>query len=171
MLWNALLGILEDGMLTLGDTTTTDFTRSIIIMTSNVGSRQMGEILEQKAIGFEMSEGSRVSAIEPSTLSDAALSAAREHFPYEFLNRFDETLVYSALNQGDLSGIFQKFLDDIRRRMVSVGLYVQLKVSSKAKSWIIEKGTDLRFGARPLRRAIESGSSLIPCRGSSLPGG
>ncbi len=158
ILWNALLGILEDGMLTLGDNSTTDFTRSIILMTSNVGSAEMGELLESRpAIGF----GTEAEAHErdegtAATLQDVALRAAERMFPLEFLNRFDEMLVYSALEREHLWQIFDKFLAAIHERaLLQAGVPLLIRVRDDAKSRIIDKGTDLRFGARPLRRAIE----------------
>ncbi len=153
-IWNALLGILEDGMLTIGDNSTTDFTRSIILMTSNVGSREMGEALEHPPMGFHSkSDG---SDLESANLRDLALTAAKERFPFEFLNRFDEILAYSALGTEHLEKIFDKFLAEIHERALKqAGVPLLIKVSQEAKHMIIERGTDLRFGARPLRRAIE----------------
>ena len=149
-----LLGILEDGMLTLGDNSTTDFTRSIILMTSNVGSRDMDEFLERRPVGFHPE--SDTSASDADTIRDLALAAARRELPLEFLNRFDEILVYSALEYEHLEPIFDKFLGDIHgRALKQAGMPLLIKVSQQAKSLIIERGTDLRFGARPLRRAME----------------
>ncbi len=157
VVWNALLGILEDGMLTLGDNSTTDFTRSIILMTSNVGSREMSDVLErQTVVGFHQDSDSSHS--EAGSLQDLALTAARRHFPSEFLNRFDDILVYSVLGHEDLDRIFAKFLADIHKRALwQARVPLLIKVSKEAKSLIIEQGTDLRFGARPLRRAMERG--------------
>jgi len=154
IVWNMLLGILEDGMLTLGDNSTTDFTRSIILMTSNVGSRDMDEFLERRPVGFHTE--SDTSASDADTIRELALAAARRELPLEFLNRFDEILVYSALEYEHLGPIFDKFLGDIHdRALKQAGIPLLIKVSQQAKSLIIERGTDLRFGARPLRRAME----------------
>ncbi len=157
VVWNALLGILEDGMLTLGDNSTTDFTRSIILMTSNVGSREMSDVLDrQTVVGFHQDSDSDHS--EACSLQDLALAAARRHFPFEFLNRFDDILAYSVLGHEDLEQIFAKFLADIHERALrQAGVPLLIKVSKEAKSLIIDQGTDLRFGARPLRRAMERG--------------
>ncbi len=154
VLWNALLGILEDGELTLGDNSTTDFTRSIILMTSNVGSREMSDILDRRPVGFH-NDASRPQ-LEPTSIRDAALKAARTVFPYEFLNRFDELLVYSALEREHLERILDKFLADLHDRTVNqAGVPLLIKVAPEAKRFIVDRGTDLRFGARPLRRAME----------------
>ncbi len=154
VLWNALLGILEDGMLTLGDNTTTDFTNSIILMTSNVGSAEMTEILGSHRVGFH--DQIAEMPVEVASVRDAALGAAMELFPIEFLNRFDETLIYSELERPHLEEIFEKFLVDIHTRaMTEAGIPLLIKVTTEAKSLIIDRGFDPRFGARPLRRSVE----------------
>ncbi len=154
ILWNAMLGVLEGGTLTLGDNSTTDFTRSIIVMTSNVGTREMSELLERRPVGFRTeADQSRPQAKD---LDDTALSAARQIFPLEFLNRFDEILVYSALERDHLEQIFDKFLTDIHARAINqAGVPLLIKVSPEAKSLILDRGTNLLFGARPLRRAMD----------------
>lgn len=153
-LWNALLGILDDGMLTLGDNTATDFSRSIILMTSNVGSRKMTELLEGRSLGF--SPAGDEQDVESASIEDTARSAAREVFPFEFLNRLDEVLVYHPLTRRDLERIFDKFLADIQRRILTHGdVPLLVKVTEEAKELIVDRGTDLKFGARPLRRAME----------------
>ncbi len=154
--WNALLGILEDGMLTLGDNSTTDFTRSIILMTSNVGSREMSDLLDGRPVGFGRDQ--EAAEVARASLQDLALAAARQRFPFEFLNRFDEILVYSSLEHEHLEEIFDKFLADLHERTLNqAGVPLLLEVAPEAKELLIERGTDLRFGARPLRRAMEKG--------------
>ncbi len=153
-LWNALLGILEDGMLTLGNNETTDFTRSIILMTSNVGSHAMGELLEHSTVvGFEAGADDPTGSLAVQNL---AMTAARESFPPEFLNRFDEVLVYCALEREHLDTILDKFIGDLHRRaLVQARVPLRIQLSAAARALIIDAGTDPRFGARPLRRAFE----------------
>ena len=105
-LWNALLGILEEGQVTLGNNRTTDLTRAIILMTSNVGSREMSQAMERVPIGFRAAE---TPDDTEHTLRDIASEAARNVFPIEFLNRFDEVLVYRPLQSDHLGRIFDKF--------------------------------------------------------------
>jgi len=153
-IWNSLLGILDDGMLTLGDNSTTDFTRSIVLMTSNVGSREMSDLLDHRQVGFGGDD--LASQATRDSLRELALAAARKSFPFEFINRFDEILVYSPLEHEHLEQIFDKFLVDIHDRALGqAGVPLLLRVAPEAKDHIIALGTDLRFGARPLRRAIE----------------
>ena len=152
LLWNALLGILEDGVLTLGNNQMTDFTRSIILMTSNVGSREMQGVAERRRIGFRPdSPKGRVQSLQ-----EVAQLASRHLFPAEFLNRFDQILVYSPLRRRHLSAIFDRMLGELHQRILSSAFPLLIKVSSQAKKLIIEEATDLQFGARPLRRAVES---------------
>lgn len=152
--WSALLGILEEGKLTLGSNSTTDFSRSIILMTSNVGSREISELLEHRPIGFH----SETDHADPDARSvkEAALTAARKLFPHEFLNRFDDVLVYAPLKAEHLDRIFDKLLLDIHQRALNqAGVPLLIKVSPEAKKLLVERGTDVRFGARPLRRVVE----------------
>ncbi len=152
--WNALLGILEEGELTLGDNSTTSFTNSIILMTSNVGSGQMSELLGGRQMGFGASSDRR--RVDDSLVAEAALEAARKAFPLEFLNRFDELMVYSPLGRRDLDRIFDKFLVEIHHRaMHEAGIPMLIKVSPSARAHLVEVGTDPQFGARPLRRTLE----------------
>jgi len=154
LVWNSLLGILDDGMLTLGDNSTTDFTRSIVLMTSNVGSREMSDLLDHRQVGFGGDDLAHQATKD--SLRELALAAARKSFPFEFLNRFDEILVYSPLEHRHLEQIFDKFLVDIHDRALGqADVPLLLRVTPEAKGHIIALGTDLRFGARPLRRAIE----------------
>ena len=152
-LWNALLGILEEGQVTLGNNTTTDLTRSVILMTTNVGSREMGAAIGRVPLGFAASEEAATDALP---LGEIAEGAARQVFPVEFLNRFDETLVFAPLGGADLDLIFDKFLGAVNERAHDqAGVPLLIKTSEKAKSLVIDAGTDPVLGARPLRRAIE----------------
>jgi ATP-dependent Clp protease ATP-binding subunit ClpC len=149
--WNAMLGILEDGRLTLGDNTTTDFTQSIVLMTSNVGSREMTEAIEKPPLGFRVNGPSSVD------VQHTALAAARRLFPLEFLNRFDEILIYRPLDHEQLERVFEKFLSELHvRALKQAGVPLLIRISTDARDAIIARGTDLALGARPLRRAVES---------------
>lgn len=150
-LWNAMLGILEDGRLTLGDNMTTDFTQSIVVMTSNVGSREMAAALDRRPLGFQAHQP------RPVDLGHTALDAARALFPLEFLNRFDEILVYRPLDHGHLQEVFQKFLSELHvRALEQAGVPLIIRVSPEARDLIMDRGADLTLGARPLRRAVEA---------------
>ncbi len=150
-LWNALLGILEDGAVTLGNNKTSNLTRSVILMTSNVGSREMSAALARNPMGF-MDLGDD----EPARLGDIARNAATSVFPAEFINRFDEILTYEPLETAHLERIFDKFLGEVSARaMEHAGLPLLIKVTDRARASVLEEGTDPTMGARPLRRSIE----------------
>ena len=150
--WSGLLGILDEGIVTLGDNTTTDFRHSIILMTSNVGSQEMADSIDHRPLGF----GGGAGLGETGGVEETARKAARKHFPPEFLNRFDEVLVYRPLTPETLVGIFDKFLDELHARaMNNAGIPLLIKVSDAARELVLKHGTDARFGARPLRRAFE----------------
>ncbi|MDH3744623.1 MAG: AAA family ATPase [Acidobacteriota bacterium] len=151
-MWNGLLGIMEEGVVTLGNNTTTDFRRSIIIMTSNVGSRQLAEHFDNQPLGFGIpGESSGAEDVQ-----ELALAAARKEFPLEFLNRFDEVLTYSALERETLDQILDKFIEELHARALNnAGMPLLIKLSDAARELLIDSGTNLRFGARPLRRAVE----------------
>jgi len=150
-LWNALLGLLEEGQVTLGNNATADFRRSIVVLTSNVGAREIGDLVTGRTLGFS---GSAEAA--PEDAGAAALEAARRVFPPEFLNRFDETLVYSPLGTEELEQVFDRLLDRIlERSMLHAGVPLLVAVSHEARSWILDLGAGGRFGARGLRRAME----------------
>jgi ATP-dependent Clp protease ATP-binding subunit ClpC len=153
MVWNALLGILDDGTLTLGNNQTVDFTRSIVVLTSNVGGREMSALLDPQRLGFR--SDAKAAARSRTALDETAIAAARKTFPAEFLNRFDEIRVYSPLAQTALEKILDRFLSDLHERTLAAGLPLVLRLSAAARALLLERGTDPRYGARPLRRAIE----------------
>jgi ATP-dependent Clp protease ATP-binding subunit ClpA len=153
MVWNALLGILDDGTLTLGNNQTVDFTRSIVVLTSNVGGREMSALLDPQRLGFRSE--TKAAAKSRTSLSETAIAAARRTFPAEFLNRFDEIRVYSPLAQTALEKILDRFLADLHERTLTAGMPLVLRLSQEARALLLERGTDPRYGARPLRRAIE----------------
>jgi ATP-dependent Clp protease ATP-binding subunit ClpC len=155
--WSALLGVLDDGRLTLGDNTTTDFTRSIILMTTNVGSRSIGELLDAPRLGFRLGAERAPESAGLDRVREVALEAARRHFPAEFLNRFDEQLVYAPLADDDLLRIFDRMVADLQARVLErSGVPFLLKVSDAARALLVARGTDGRYGARPLRRVIDT---------------
>jgi ATP-dependent Clp protease ATP-binding subunit ClpC len=155
IVWNALLGILEGGVLTLGDNSTTDFAGSIVILTSNAGSMQCRELMQSSTIGFSSSDADPKPQLDD--LEAAVLLAARETFPPEFLNRLDDVLVYGALERKHVERIFDKFLADLHERALrQAGFPLLIRVSPDAKRLIVRRGTDPALGARPLRRAIDA---------------
>lgn len=136
--FNILLQVLDDGRLTDAQGNTVSFENTIIIMTSNAGSN-----LNNNSIGFG---GSRID-------SNKMISALKETFRPEFLNRVDEIVVFEQLNQDQLLQIVDLMLNDTRKALDNKD--IKLEVSQDAKKTLLNKGTDIKYGARPLRRAIQ----------------
>ncbi len=151
-LWNALLGLMEDGHLTLGNNKTVDFTRSIIVITTNVGAEEMSATLRHRSIGFEVHH----DAEELNTnIKSKAIEAAKDVFPYEFLNRFDDIICFRVLTTDDLKRILNLMLQDVYKRLISGQMPIILHYSPAYLEKILAEGTDHQFGARPMRRAVE----------------
>jgi ATP-dependent Clp protease ATP-binding subunit ClpA len=151
-LWNMLLGILEDGTLVLGNNEEVDFRRSIIVLTTNVGSKAMGKHLSHESIGFAGDESDEQMDHD---LHEAALKEARKIFPFEFLNRFDDIVTFHTLKDAHLYEILDILLTQIHHRSLRCSEPFLLEVTPKAKAWLVEEGTDRQYGARPLKRLVE----------------
>jgi ATP-dependent Clp protease ATP-binding subunit ClpC len=144
--FNTLLQVLEDGRLTDGQGRTVDFTNTVLIMTSNLGS----EIISSRSggLGFTSSEES-----DEERMHERLMPRLREEFRPEFLNRIDEIVVFRRLSREQLHTITELLLQDTRDRLR--GLDIEIEVSPAAVDWIAERGHQPEFGARPLRRTIE----------------
>ncbi len=157
-LWNLLLGILDKAVLTLGDTRRVDFSRSVIFMTGNLGAAEMNSIL-RPGLGFTAREASRdVDQKLAGKLSRAGLEAARRKFTPEFLNRIDRVVVFNPLGEAELRSILSLELQAVRERMNhAIGGSGQLTftVTEPARDLLLRSGTDPRYGARHLKRAVE----------------
>jgi ATP-dependent Clp protease ATP-binding subunit ClpA len=161
-LWNLLLGILDKGTLTLGDNRRVDFSKTMVFLTSNLGASEMSSILKPN-LGFAAGELSRDldAGITSDSLSDkiarAGVEAARRRFTPEFMNRLDKTVVFRPLGQTELRQILDIELHLLQQRIFdSVGPnYFVFRASEPAKAHLLTEGTDLKYGARHLRRAID----------------
>jgi len=151
--WNALLGLMEDGHLTLGNNEVVDFTRSIVIMTTNVGAEAMSATLRSRQVGFDIDDGDPESTNR--NLRDQAVEAAKEVFPFEFFNRFDDVVCFRALQRSDLRAILDRMLADVYNRLLAAGVPIILHYSRAFRELLLRDGYDPEFGARPLRRAVE----------------
>jgi ATP-dependent Clp protease ATP-binding subunit ClpC len=150
--WNALLGLMEDGHLTLGNNKVVDFTRSIIIITTNVGAEEMSETLRHRSIGFDVQAGGEEIN---NNIRSKAIEAAKEVFPYEFLNRFDDIICFRVLSTDDLKKILSLMLQDVYKRLLGAQVPIILHYSNSYLDKLLAEGTDPQFGARPMRRACE----------------
>ena len=151
-LWNLLLGVLEDGTVVLGNNEEVDFRQSVIILTTNVGSAAMGQHLAQNSIGFD--PGTSRERLDRD-VEDAAMREARKVFPFEFLNRFDDIVTFQTLKDAHLYEILDILLTQIHHRSLRCCEPFLLEVTPRAKAWLVETGTDVQYGARPLKRLVE----------------
>jgi len=150
--FNSLLQVLDDGRLTDGQGRTVDFKNTIIIMTSNVGS---AELKQGAKIGFLAGKADDAGGdAEHKEMSAKLLESLRRSFRPEFLNRIDQVVVFRSLNHEDLRHIVDILVDEVRDRLVEQE--IALSVSDEAKDAILASGYNEQFGARPLRRAIQT---------------
>jgi ATP-dependent Clp protease ATP-binding subunit ClpA len=156
-LWNLLLGILDKANLTLGDNRRVDFSRAMIFMTSNLGAVEMGRILSPK-LGFAVEEqGAEVDPRLEGKVLAAGIEAARRKFTPEFINRLDKIVVFKPLGEDELRRILDIELRLVQQRILtasSANPFV-FTMSPAAKDFLLDEGTDLKYGARHLKRAIE----------------
>jgi ATP-dependent Clp protease ATP-binding subunit ClpA len=157
-LWNLLLGILDKATLTLGDNRKVDFSNALIFMTSNIGAAEMSSLVTPK-LGFgaaPLNDRDCAPALS-AKLSRAGVEAARRKFTPEFLNRLDRIVVFRALGNEELNRIIDIELERVQQRVqtASAGKPFLINVTGSARKFLLTEGIDPRYGARPLKRAIE----------------
>jgi ATP-dependent Clp protease ATP-binding subunit ClpA len=157
-LWNLLLGILDKGVLTLGDNRQVDFSSAMIFMTSNLGASEMSALLSPR-LGFHAPSAADTScnAKLSAQMSSAGIAAARRKFTPEFINRLDKIVVFKSLGNEELRRIVDVELEMVQQRIrtAAAGKPFVVNVTDSAKEYLLNEGTDIRYGARPLKRAIE----------------
>lgn len=146
--FNVLLQILEDGRLTDGKGKTVNFKNTIIIMTSNVGA---STIKKQQTLGFSTDNGTE-SENEYEKMKDNIMDELRRSFRPEFLNRIDDIIVFHSLQEKDLVNIVRLMLNSVSKRLSDVN--IKIEFDENAQKYLAKEGTDITYGARPLRRAI-----------------
>ena len=155
-LWKLLLGILDKGTLTLGDNNRVDFSQTMIFMTSNLGAKQMGDLITG-SLGFAPAQSKNLLGKEvDQKLYTMAKEAARRHFSPEFMNRIDKLIVFRSLKQEQLRQILDLELGAVERRLAeSSGEHFSFWLTDEARGLLLEEGTDYQYGARHLKRSIE----------------
>ena len=136
--FNILLQVLDDGVLTDGQGRTVDFKQTLIILTSNLGSQALSQLPDGG---------------DPSQARRDVMDAVRAHFRPEFLNRLDETVIFDRLTRDDMTGIVDIQLDRLRKRLGKQN--ISLELDDAAKQWLADEGYDPVFGARPLKRVMQ----------------
>jgi ATP-dependent Clp protease ATP-binding subunit ClpC len=144
--FNALLQILEDGRLTDAQGKTVDFKNTVLIMTSNLGTKNLG----QQALGFS-SSSDEASVYE--RMKQQVDEELKRHFRPEFLNRIDETIVFHQLTREEVKSIVDLMMKRVKSQLAAKDLDIEL--TEDAKVWLANKGYDAELGARPLRRTIQ----------------
>jgi len=136
--FNVLLQVLDDGVLTDGQGRTVDFKQTLIILTSNLGSQALSQLPD---------------GADPSQAKRDVMDAVRAHFRPEFLNRLDETVIFDRLKREDMHGIVEIQMARLLRRLAA--RKIELQLDDGARKWLAEEGYDPVFGARPLKRVIQ----------------
>ena len=158
-LWQLMLGILDKGTLTLGDNRRVDLSRCVIFMTSNLGAVEMSDLMQGNGIGF--TSGVKHDAVSIAALDNklyrTALEVAKRRFSPEFMNRLDKVVVFRTLTEEDLRQILEIELIEVQNRILASQRDRQFIFTGtpEAKEFLLREGTDLKYGARHLKRAIE----------------
>jgi ATP-dependent Clp protease ATP-binding subunit ClpA len=154
-LWQLLLGILDKGTLTLGDNRRVDFSRTMVFLTSNLGSREVMNLMNG-GMGFAASRSDEDEELDQK-IYRAATEAARRKFSPEFMNRIDKVIVFRALTHDHLEKILDIELARVQQRVVNSPDWRQFVFSCtrEARDFLLREGTDIQFGARHLKRSIE----------------
>jgi ATP-dependent Clp protease ATP-binding subunit ClpB len=160
-LWNLLLGVLDKATLTLGDTRRVDFSKTMIFLTSNLGAAEMNTIL-RPSLGFgagnaAQQQAGQLDANTTEKISRAGVEAARRRFTPEFMNRLDKVLVFKPLAEAELRKILSLELNLLQQRIFSSSTPTPFffALAPAAKDFLLREGTDLKYGARHLKRAID----------------
>src|SRR5579863_1658596 len=161
-LWNLLLGILDKGVLTLGDNRKVDFSRAMIFMTSNLGASEMSAIMSPK-LGFNVGQvnADTMAGVTDEKMSGklarSGLEAAKRKFTPEFMNRLDKIVTFQPLGSEQLKKILDIELNLVQQRIfnTSTERAFVFTLSDAGKDFLLGEGTDLKYGARHLKRAIE----------------
>ncbi len=161
-LWNLLLGILDKGTLTLGDNRKVDFSRALIFMTSNLGASEMSALMTPR-LGFNGGDAARqaqngtVDEKLSGKMARSGVEAARRKFTPEFINRLDKIVTFRPLGSPELKRILDIELNMVQQRIFNTSPEKSFvfKTSGGARDFLLCEGTDLKYGARHLKRAIE----------------
>ena len=156
--WNLLLGILDKGVLTLGDNRKVDFSSAIVFLTSNLGAAEMSALASPR-LGFHSHSSDNPPSDEEagSRMSRIGVAAARRKFTPEFINRLDKIVVFKPLGREELRTIVEIELEMVKERILNAtaGKPFSISFTDGAREFLLTEGTDFRYGARHLKRAIE----------------
>jgi ATP-dependent Clp protease ATP-binding subunit ClpB len=155
-LWQLLLGVLDKATLTLGDNRRVDFSQTMIFMTSNLGAKEMSELITG-SIGFAPAKSGKLAADDlDQKIYRTASEAAKRKFSPEFMNRIDKVVVFRSLKYQELCRILDLELNGVQRRVdEGAGERFTISLTESAREFLLSEGIEYRYGARHLKRAIE----------------
>ena len=153
-LWQLLLGILDKATLTLGDNRRVDLSQTVIFLTSNLGSGEITDLMDG-GMGFVQPNDKSVTGLNEK-IERTAVEAARRKFSPEFMNRLDKVVVFHPLKRNQLEEVLEIELEHVQKRVLQTakGQFL-FRVTSAGREFLLQEGTDQRYGARHLKRAIE----------------
>jgi len=153
-LWQLLLGMLDKATLTLGDNRRVDLSQTMIFLTSNLGSGQIADLL-QGGMGFIRPNDKPTAGLHEK-VERTAVEAARRKFSPEFMNRLDKIVVFHPLKREDLDEVLEIELSNVQKRVLDTATRPFLfRITEEGRAFLLQEGTDQRYGARHLKRAIE----------------
>ena len=152
--WNILLQILDDGRITDSQGRTVDFKNTVIVMTSNIGARSLTAMGGKLGFSAEVRDSDPDAEKKFETAREQVMAELRQTFRPEFLNRIDDIIVFRPLTEEDIREVARRMLKTVSARMETMGIH--LDASDEAVAELAKEGFDPKYGARPLRRAIQS---------------
>jgi ATP-dependent Clp protease ATP-binding subunit ClpB len=153
-LWQLLLGMLDKATLTLGDNRRVDLSQTVIFLTSNLGSSQIADLMHG-GVGFIQPKDKATTELHEK-VERTAVEAARRKFSPEFLNRLDKVVVFHPLKRAELDEVLEIELRQVQKRVLdSTTRHFLFRITSEGREFLLAEGTDQRYGARHLKRAIE----------------
>jgi ATP-dependent Clp protease ATP-binding subunit ClpB len=153
-LWQLLLGMLDKATLTLGDNRRVDLSQTVIFLTSNLGGGEIAELMEG-GIGFIQPKDKPAAGLD-AKVERTAVEAARRKFSPEFMNRLDSVVVFHPLKGEELDEVLEIELGQVQKRLLdSTTSPFLFRITSEGRHFLLQEGTDQRYGARHLKRAIE----------------
>ena len=153
-LWQLLLGMLDKATLTLGDNRRVDLSQTLIFLTSNLGSAQIADLING-GMGFVQPKDEATAGLHDK-VERTAVEAARRKFSPEFMNRLDKVVVFHPLKRAELDEVLEIELGQVQKRVLdSTARPFLFRITSEGREFLLQEGTDQRYGARHLRRAVD----------------
>jgi ATP-dependent Clp protease ATP-binding subunit ClpB len=149
-----LLGILDKGILTLGNGSEVDFSKTIIVMTSNLGSANKAKLLSGGQLGFHTTSDHELEDLD-QMIYKTSMNSVRKLFSAEFIGRIDRTIVFRPLSVESLRIILKIELNEVQDRLIAAGKVILVDVSERAREFLLAEGTNDREGARQLKKTIQ----------------